>query len=295
MGIKNFFGGVGRKIVDHKADLLMGFGTVGVIGGTIQLCRETLRLPDILEEYQEAKAELEEKEDKKEIGKLRAKTAGRIILNFAPGVLIEGAGLGGMWGGYTDMKAAFVGASLTCGKLMQFIDTYREGVREKFGEDADAELTYGCHTEEVVTVAEDGTQTTETVKVYPSKKTGMPSLYARYFAYGEADAAEKSATYNKHFLELQQDAANRYLRTNRKLMLNTVYEWLGIKTSVAGNRVGWIYDKTKPEGDNYIDFRIQEVYRQKEDGDGWEKVFMIDPNVDGPVEEKMVRLGLMDE
>ena len=93
---------------------------------------------------------------------------------------------------------------------------------------------------------------------------------------------------------MQEKAANLYFRAHRKMMLNEVYEMLGIKKSVAGNHVGWIYDKNTPEGDNYIDFRIQEVYREREDGDGWEKVYMIDPNVDGMVEEKMVRLGLMD-
>jgi hypothetical protein len=79
------------------------------------------------------------------------------------------------------------------------------------------------------------------------------------------------------------------------MMLNEVYELFGIKPSIAGNRVGWVYDPANPSGDNQIKLRIQRVYREKDDGSGeWEQVIMINPNVDGMVEEKMVKLGLID-
>lgn len=293
---KIFFGGLWRKVKDHRNDILMSVGTAGVLGGTGLLMKETLKAPGILEEYREAKAELEEEEAEiREIRKLQAKTAGKMALNFLPGALMEGAGLGSMWGGYSGMKAAFIGVGAAYSGLQEFVDKYREGVREKYGEEADEELAYRFRTEEVVTEDEDGNPKTETVRIYPHDVHRMPSQYARYFCYGEADGAEKSNTYNEHFLKIQMDIANRYFRAQKKMMLNEVYEMLGIKKSVAGNHVGWIYDKNAPEGDNYIDFRIQEVYREREDGDGWEKVFLIDPNVDGMVEEKMVRLGLMDE
>lgn len=294
--MKNLWSGMWRKIKDHRNDILMSAGTAGVLGGTALLMKETLKAPEILEEYRDARAELEEEEAEiKEIRKLQAKTAGKMALNFLPGAVMEGAGLGSMWGGYSGMKAAFIGVGAAYSGLQEFVDKYREGVREKYGEEADEELAYQFKTDEVVTEDEDGNQKTETVRIYPHEACRMPSRYARYFCYGEADGAEKSATYNKHFLEIQMDVANRYFRAQKKMMLNEVYEMLGIKKSVAGNHVGWIFDKNAPEGDNYIDFRIQEVYREREDGDGWEKVFLIDPNVDGMVEEKMVRLGLMDE
>ena len=294
--LKGFFGGMIRKARDHKSDLMMGIGTAGVISGTAILCKETLKAPDILEEYREAKAELEAEEaEKKEIAKLRMKTAGKMVLNFLPGATMEAAGLGSMWGGYSNVKTALIGVGAAYNGLQDFIDHYREGVREKYGEDVDAELAYGVRMEEIVKVNEDGTETTETVRIYPNSRKGMPSIYSRYFAYGEADGAERSLTYNRHFLELQEDAINRSFRAHHKMMLNDVYEMLGIKKSVAGNRVGWVYDRNAPEGDNHIDLRIQEVYRERADGDGWERVLMIDPNVDGMVEAKMVRLGLMDE
>lgn len=294
--LKQFFGRIVQGAKDHKNDLMMSVGTAGVVSGTVVLCKETLKTPDILEEYREARAELEAEEaEKKEITKLRLKTAGKMTLNFLPGAMMEAAGLGSMWGGYSNVKTALIGVGAAYNSLQDFVDHYREGVREKYGEDVDAELAYGVRMEEVVKTNEDGTQTTEKVRIYPNSRTGMPSMYARYFTYGEAEAAERSLTYNKHFLEIMEETINRTFRARKKMMLNEVYEYLGIKQSVAGNHVGWVYDKNAPEGDNYIDLRVQEVNRERADGDGWERVLMIDPNVDGMVEARMLRLGLMDE
>ena len=60
---------------------------------------------------------------------------------------------------------------------------------------------------------------------------------------------------------------------------------LGIERSIAGQCVGWVYDKNREDhGDNYVDFGIQEVYRKRsaEPGD-YEKVYLLDFNVDGPI------------
>lgn len=293
MGFKIFMSLLGQKIKDRRNDLMMGIGTAGVLGGTALLCRESVKLQDILEEYRDLRDELDE-DDKKEMRTLRMKTAGKVVLNFLPGSTMEIAGLTSMWGGYSGVKTALVGMGAAYSGLQEFIDKYREGVREKYGEEADEELAYGFHKEDVVVTKEDGTQETETVRIYPKRK-GMPSPYARYFAYGEADGAEKSLTYNKHFLEAQQKVFNGSFYARRKIMLNDVYRALGFKESKAGNHVGWVYDKNAPVGDNYIDLRIQEVMREREDGEGWEKVLMIDPNVDGMVEDKCIRMGLMDE
>ena len=294
MKIKKFF----ALIKDHAPDLKMGIGTAGVVGGTAVLCKEVIRANQIIKEYREARKESEEAEAN-DIRKLQLQTAGKVALCCLPGAALEGAGLLSMWSGYSDVKAAFIGLGAVCTGLQDFIAKYREGVREKYGEEADEQLAYNFKTEEVVTKDENGEDKVETVRIYPNDYRNMPSPYARYFCYGETDGAEKSLDYNLRFLELQEEAFNRYFKARKKLMLNDVYHWLGYKPSKAGNRVGWVYDPDSPEGDNEIKLRIQLVYREKLDDlgnpDGWEKVIMIDPNVDGMVEDKMIRMGLMDE
>ena len=123
----------------------------------------------------------------------------------------------------------------------------------------------------------------------------MPSDYARYFCYGEARAAEPNADYNLFFLKAQQELANHMLIANGFLFLNDVYDMLGIDRSIAGQTVGWVYDKNMQDhGDNYVDFGIQEVYRKKSDEPGdYEKVFLLDFNVDGSILDHSLDKGLI--
>lgn len=306
MNIKQLF----TKLVDwgrdHSSDLKMGVGTVGVVGGTALLCKESIKACEIVRDYREQKQEIinqydeEAPEIKKEVRKLTAKTVGKVALTVVPGVAVEAGGLGLMWSGYSNMKAAFVGVSLAYGELQEFTNKYRQGVREEYGEEADEKLAYNFRTEEVTITDEDGNQTVETVKIYPHSSKMIPSIYARYFVYGESYAAEHSFDYNEHFLHAQEVAANRYFKAHGKLMLNELYVMLGFNESKAGYNVGWIYDPEVPEGDNKINFRTRVVCREKIDEQtgeviGYEKVHMIDPNVDGMVVDKMVARGLIDE
>ena len=124
---------------------------------------------------------------------------------------------------------------------------------------------------------------------------GGLSDYSRYFAYGDAKGAEHNADYNLFFLRSQQDLANHILRANGFLFLNEVYDMLGIERSIPGQTVGWVYDKNKDDhGDNYVDFGIQEVYRKRSDNpNDYEKVFLLDFNVDGSILDHSLDKGLM--
>ena len=299
-----------RKFGQKLPDALMGLGTAGVVGGTVMACHATTKLPAIMDEYREQKKQLLEeagvapdeeipKEVKKELRKLKAKTGGKIVLNYTPAAIVEGTALTGMWRAYGTEKKALIGMSTAYMTIYNGFEKCRENVRKEYGEEVDDKMLHGWEEEEIVSVDEHGEQVVEKVKVYPHDCNDMPSPYARYFCCGEAEGAEPSFDYNKAFLEAQEKAINRMFRAYKKLMLNDVYDLLGIKRSVAGNRVGWVYDKNSPIGDNYISLRIQIVYRRKFDDfgnpDGIEKVLMIDPNVDGPIEERAVALGLMDK
>lgn len=299
-----------RKFGQRLPDALMGLGTAGVVGGTMMACHATTKLPAIMDEYREQKKQLLEeagvapdeeipKEVKKELRKIKAKTGGKIVLNYTPAAIVEGTSLAGMWQAYGTEKKALIGMSTAYMTIYNGFEKYRENVRKEYGEEVDDKMLHGWEEEEIVSVDEHGEQVVEKVKVYPHDCNDMPSQYARYFCYREADGAEPSFDYNLAFLDAQEKALNRMFKARKKVMLNDVYELLGIKHSVAGNHVGWIYDKDHPSGDNQIKFRIQIVYRRKLDDfgnpDGIEKVLMIDPNVDGEIEKKAVALGLMDK
>ena len=306
-----FFTNIGEWVKDHLTDILMGAGTVGVVGGTVMACKATTNMPKIMDEYHEKKAEfvmavnedgepLSDEELKRKIRKLKLETAGKVTLNYLPSALVEGLSLGSMWGGYSKMKGMYAGASTALMAVTSAHEHYRANVREEYGNEVDQKIAADIH-KETITVNENGIEVEKEIDVYPDDLSKTASIYARYFTPEFSTAASNSLTYNYDYLRLQQDALNSRWRckNHRVMCLNDVYQFLGFKKlSVAGNHVMWIYDPNKPSGDNYIDLRIRLVYKAKYDDfgnpDGYEQVYMIDPNVDGDVAEKAVQMGLMD-
>ena len=69
------------------------------------------------------------------------------------------------------------------------------------------------------------------------------------------------------------------------MFLNDVYDALGIPRSKAGQVVGWIYDEKNPNGDNFVDFGIYDLYKEgsRDFVNGYERTIWLDFNVDGPI------------
>jgi hypothetical protein len=301
---------VRAKVGPKMPDILMGIGTAGVVGGTVMACRATTNVPGIMKDYRDQKAQIQtgldedgdhrtDEEMAKDIRRLKVRTVGKLALNYASSAAVEGLSLAGMWGGYGQMKTMFLEASATCVTLTETIRKCREFVRNEYGEDAEEKMMHNYREEEVLSTNENGETVTEKVKIYPRDHHKMPSPYARYFCYGEATSAEKSLDYNVTFLNCLEPILTRRLKALKKIALNDVYDELGIKRSITGNRVGWIYDEKSPTGDNEVKLRARIVFRETVDDfgnpNGWERVIMIDPNVDGAMEKRAVQLGLMDE
>ena len=64
---------------------------------------------------------------------------------------------------------------------------------------------------------------------------------------------------------------------------------LGIPRTRAGQIVGWVYDEDNPLGDNYVDFGIYDINREKtiDFVNGYERVILLDFNVDGNILDRI--------
>ena len=73
------------------------------------------------------------------------------------------------------------------------------------------------------------------------------------------------------------------------MFLNEVYDMLGIPKSKAGQVVGWVYDEENPVGDNYVDFGIYDLSKERVRRfvNGDERNILLDFNVDGNIWELM--------
>ena len=64
---------------------------------------------------------------------------------------------------------------------------------------------------------------------------------------------------------------------------------LGIPRTKAGQVVGWVYDENCPVGDNYVDFGIYDIHREKcrDFVNGYERTILLDFNPDGNILDLM--------
>lgn len=138
----------------------------------------------------------------------------------------------------------------------------------------------------VITIEVDGNDvkvSTETEKE-PDKVDRIAdgvSIYAKHFDESCTGWC-KDVEYSLMFLKTQQNYANEMLRSKGYLFLNDVYAMLGIPKTKEGQIVGWIYDEDHPNGDNFVDFGLNDS-RNAKFINGYEKVALLDFNVDGNI------------
>lgn len=291
------------KTVKHSPELLMVAGTISVIGGTILACRQTMKCEQILDDHKACLAkrdevieeygdEYKEIERRKDTTMIYARTAGKFVKTYAiPAVMIFG-GIGCMFLAKNITNKRYFAAMAAFNGVSEAFNQYRERVRQALGEDVDRAMLTGGHLEKkapMVTIDEDGNE--KTIKrdcvVIDGERRDI-SIYARFFD-PSCTQWEKNAEYNLSFLKGQERYANDVLKTRGHLFLNEVYDMIGFDHSQAGSLVGWIYDESNPDIDNYVDFGIYEMGCQANRNfvNGYEPVILLDFNVDGVIWDKI--------
>ena len=292
-----------KNVVEkHSPEILAGVGVVGVVASTVMACKATMKLNDILEESKETRDKIKEVESnpryeaeyshedaKKDLTINYTQTAMKIAKLYAPAVILGSASLGCLLASNDILRkrnAALSAAYMTVDKSFK---EYRQRVVDRFGEEVEKEIRYNIKAEEVTStvVAEDGSETTVTETV----KTMDPNLYSDYAKFFDEASPywQKDPEYNFMFLKSQQQYANDLLKARGRLFLNEVYEMLGIDKTKAGQIVGWVYNPTNPIGDNFVDFGIFDMSKERVRAfvNGYEPNILLDFNVDGNIWDLM--------
>ena len=286
------------KAIKHSPEILAGVGVVGVVGSLVMACKATTKLSDVLEESKEqldkikevaADPAYEEKysqdDAKKDTTITYVQTAMKVTKLYAPSVILCASSLGCLLASNNILKkrnAALSAAYMTVDKSFK---EYRKRVADRFGEEVEKEIRYNIKAEEITKVDEDGNEVTETVKVMDG--TDDPNSYSDYARFFDEScpAWQNDAEYNLTFLKAQQQYANDLLKARGRLFLNEVYRMLGIDETKAGQVVGWVYNPDNPTGDNFVDFGIYNMQRERVRAfvNGYEPNILLDFNVDGVI------------
>ena len=286
----------------HSPEILAGVGVIGVITSGVMACKATMKLNDILEESAETREKIKEveanpryeseytPEDAKKDLRINCMQTGiKIAKLYAPAVVLGSASLGCLLASNDILRkrnAALSAAYMTVDKSFK---EYRSRVAERFGEEVEKEIRYNIKAQEIETTvaSEDGSETT----VKETVKTMDPNLYSDYAKFFDEASPywQKDPEYNLMFLKSQQQYANDLLRARGRLFLNEVYEMIGIDKTKAGQIVGWVYNPENPTGDNFVDFGIYDMSKERVRAfvNGYETNILLDFNVDGNIWDLM--------
>lgn len=295
----------GFKLRKHSPEILVIAGVAGTVISAVMACKATTKLSAILDETAEdieavhdtsANEEFAEKytpEDaKKDMVIIYAQTAWKLTKLYAPSVAVGALSITGILASHKIMSKRNMALAAAYATIDKSFKEYRHRVVERFGENVDRELRYNIKAKQVKeTVTDENGKKKKVEKTVETVTSMGNSDYARFFDESSR-FWEKNGEYNLMFLRAQQQRANDILRSRGYLFLNEVYRMLGIKETIAGQCVGWVFDRGESTmGDNYVDFNLMEIDREAQENpdEEPERVYILDFNVDGNIMNDFVK------
>lgn len=299
--VSNFYKCEGL-VKKHSPEILAGVGVVGVVASTVLACKATMKVSDILDDAKEQIdkvnnvkndpkfAEVYSPEDaKKDLSIVYVQKGVEIVKVYLPAFALGTVSIGCLLSSNNILRKRNAALGAAYATLDKSYKTYRNRVVERFGEEVEKEIRYNIKAEEIehTTIDEDGNEVVTKEEV----KTMDPNLYSDYARFFDESNVNwnRNPEYNLMFLKSQQQYANDLLKSRGRLFLNEVYDMLGMERSKAGQVVGWVYDPINPIGDNFVDFGIYDMTKERVRAfvNGYEPNILLDFNVDGNVWDAM--------
>lgn len=279
----------------HSPKILFVAGTAGVIGTVVLACRATLKVGEMLDDFETDldKIKLKKTNDEpldsaefsKQVAKLKIQTGLQITRSYLPAVGLGVVSIAALTGSHvilTKRNGAVMAAYATLDRAYK---EYRQRVANEYGTDTDRKFAMGTGDQLVEEKLADGSTKTHVEQVKTGR--GMGSPYAVLFDEASHYHSKQPGA-NVTFIEGRQSWANEKLRANGHLFLNEVYDFLGVPRTKAGACVGWVYrkDNEPKNGDNYVSFGVfenePELVEAFLDGDHPFGIWL-DFNVDGMI------------
>lgn len=287
---------VARK---HSPKILFAAGVVGVVGTVVLACRATLQLNEVLDEHDEDKREAAlryplttvdgEQEYKKAAAKLNMRLALDITRLYAPAVGVGMLSVASLTGSHIILEKRNVSTMAAYAAVDRAYKQYRQRIVDTYGKDVDRDTAQGVTGVVVEEKMADGTTQTTIEKGIKKDAQIGGSGYAQVFDERSSKFTREPGM-NAHFVMMAQNYANDKLKSQGHLFLNEVWDLLKLPRTKEGAVVGWIYEGGRDHlGDGYVTFNIWDgdVEHVEQFIGGNEKYAIIDPNVDGPIWDKI--------
>ena len=294
---------VGHVTVQHAPEICVAAGIGGGVATTVLACRATLKVNEVCAEnsamYEKIDAILEdenipESEYSNEDAKndriiLATGTFKTVAKEYGPVVLLGTASIVSILCGVNILNRRNMALVAAYTTLDTGFKTYRRRVIAELGEDADWRFRTGTVQKKIETEVVDektGEIKSKKVKTDVIEEGVEPIDYTINFCREAVHIQDRmDLKLSKNHIIMVENSMNSVLRAQGYLTLNTVRVSLGVPEVWYGQIVGWTMDGT---GDDRVELKYREVY----DEELGHNTLMIDPNVDGPMFNK---IGMVKE
>lgn len=294
---------VSFQLKKHSPEILVVAGVIGTVASAVMACKATTKISTIIDKTKEdvdnirkcledesLAEEYTPDDSKKDLAIVYIQTGVKLAKLYAPSVILGALSITGILASNNILRKRNVALAAAYATVDQGFKDYRKRVVERFGEQIDRELKYNIKAKKFETIEVDP-ETGKEKKVKETVDIADPNTYSDYARFFDDGCTgwEKNSEYNLMFLRAEQNYANDRLKARGYLYLNEVYERLGIPCTKAGQIVGWVYNPDKPNGDNYVDFGIYDIARERARDfvNGYERTILLDFNVDGNILDLM--------
>lgn len=297
MKLKELFNSMKIKFDKNSPEILVFAGVAGMVGATVLACRATIKAKAVKEDKiaqldmidtceQDGKTidennkevEYTPEDAKKDRRTVKVKAWLKYGKIFAPAVVLGAASISAILFGHNILKKRYISLGSAYTALDKAYSEYRKRVADKYGEDAERDIRYGYGSKD--NPLEEG----EEDKPIDPKECLKCSPNAQYFDE-TSDYWTDNAEQNKFFLLGQQNVWNEILHKKGYLSLNEVLLALDLRPTVAGQTLGWVFDKKHP--DTFVDFGITSIPTpaNRRFVNGYENVVLLDFNATHDVRE----------
>lgn len=291
---------VGFQLKKHSPEILAVAGTIGIGATAVLTYKATRKVDKVIDKHKTAMAKIHEatetgvteageeytSEDcKKDTVITYTQTGLELAKLYGPAILVGVASATAVLGSHKILRGRYLAVAAAYATEHKNFKEYRDRTIDRFGADLDRELRYNIKTQEIEekVVDETGKETTvkKTVNVIdPSTVDGDSAFFFDEYCKGWTKDPEA----NKFFVLQVQDWATQKLKADGFLSLNDVFDAMGIDKTKQGQLIGWVYDTSDPERENFVDFGLYRNPRDQKKMDfinGRERSVLLEPNVHG--------------
>lgn len=291
---------VGFQLKKHSPEILAITGTIGIGVTAVLTYKATRKVDKVIDKHKtamekihiatekgitEAGEEYNAEDCKKDTVITYTQTGLELAKLYGPAIMVGLASGVAVLGSHKILRGRYLAVAAAYATEHKNFKEYRDRMVDRFGADLDRELRYNIKTQEVEekVVDENGKETIvkKTVNtIDPSTIDGESSFFFDEYCKGWTKDSEA----NKFFVLQVQSWATQKLKADGFLSLNDVFDAMGIDKTKQGQLIGWVYDESDPERENFVDFGLYRNPRDKGKMDfvnGRERSVLLEPNVHG--------------